>query len=194
MLGLRKEPPRGGIDVFARYGMLKERMATLNVKQLILFFGIFGAMAVLLIAGANFLLWNIAPPPFPDTVIRDDALLPKNQAEKFLSKPVASNTQPMPNVAYENGAFYPERVFLGGQKENVGCLVVLQNRSQEILRIGMNPHNPSGNDRGLDFKDIAPGENLIFDPRFVGISELSLHNHRVPSEGFIAILEKDCQM
>lgn len=165
----------------------------MNIKHIVIFFGFFAFIAALLVAGAYFFLRKVDTPRF-DAENIGGSIAPSDISKgEHSAEPIVRADRPPPTVIYENGAFRPSRVFLNG-KEAAKCLVVLQNRSSLPLRIGMDPHNPSGKDSGLDFEDIAPDADLIFDPRFVGITELALHNHASPTEGFFVSFGTECQM
>ncbi|MBI2639607.1 MAG: hypothetical protein HYW90_01800 [Candidatus Sungbacteria bacterium] len=95
------------------------------------------------------------------------------------------------SIVYQDG-FQPSRISVEGGGA-AGCIVVLRNSSLFPLRIGISPHRPD-KDSGPDYGAISPGEQLIFDPRFVGITELEMHNHDKPDEEFTIVMGQKCQL
>ena len=162
-------------------------MNNISVKQLVIFFAVITAVIAAFIIGANlFLKWGISVEPSKGETKLEDI-----QTGTPEVKP-ADKVELTPTVIYDGKSFQPPRVFRDGSG-SVGCLVVLVNRSGSPLRIGVSPHNPA-RDPGPDFGFTASGDKLIFDPRFIGIAELKIHNHEKPSEEFTIILGPKCQL
>ncbi|MFY9462402.1 MAG: hypothetical protein WAP51_04340 [Candidatus Sungiibacteriota bacterium] len=161
---------------------MRNKMNDMSIKQLLKFFAVITLIVALFIAGAYlFLRWavNVEVPE-----AKPSEALPQ------IRKP--NESELTPQVIYDGQAFRPARVLRDGSG-SIGCIVVLVNRSIIPLRIGLNPHNPAG-DPGPNYGTIAPGDKLIFDPRFVGITGLRFHNHASPEQEFFIELGPKCQI
>ena len=159
-------------------------MGDISIKQLFKFFAVITAIIALFVAGAYlFLRWAVnveAPEEKPGEAPPQTQIREPNESELT------------PQVIYDGQVFRPARVLRDGSG-SIGCLVVLVNRSIVPLRIGLNPHNPAG-DPGPNYGTIAPGDKLIFDPRFVGITGFRFHNHANPQQEFFIELGPKCQL
>lgn len=169
----------------------------LSIKQIAIFFAIIGAFSLLLVLGFNAFLKtmggngrNSGAKQQENQSAESNSYLPSvNEARTEIQ--AVSGDELVPSVAYRNG-FQPIRVPIDGIGIG-GCVVVLRNGSAVPLRIGISPHR-SDKDPGPDYGVIPSGERLIFDPRFVGITELKMHNHDKPDEEFGVILGPKCQL
>lgn len=161
-------------------------MNNVSIRQLLFFFAIIAVSMALFIVGANFFLyWAI------DVESPSETNLPEFIPENGIKIKSPDEAELTPTVIYENGIFRPKRVIRDGTG-TIGCVVILVNRAPNSLRVGINPHSPFG-DPGPNYEPIAPGDKLIFDPRFPGITELTFHNHDNPEEEFTVELGAQCQ-
>lgn len=159
----------------------------ISFKEIFVFFGVIALIVVLFIVGANlFLRWAIeVEAPREEKPLE----VPPPGAVKIKSPDKVELT---PSVIYDGRSFIPEQVLRDGSG-SIGCIVVVVNRANFPLKIGMSPHRASG-DSGPEYGAVAAGDKLIFDPRFVGITELEFHNHNNPAQKFTVELGSKCQL
>lgn len=161
---------------------MRNKMNDMSIKQLLKFFAVITLIIAVFIVGAYlFLRWAVnveAPIEKP------------GKAPSPVETP--SGAVLTPQVIYDGQTFQPSRVLRDGSG-SIGCIVVLINRSALPLHIGLNPHNSAG-DPGPNYPIIAPGDKLQFDPRFIGIKGLSLHNHDNPQQEFFIEFGPKCQL
>lgn len=162
-----------------------ESMERVSIKQVAAFFGVIALIIAVFVLGADFFLkwWS-------GNSLNDEVPTPYVPSGAHQIKSPESALAP--SVIYDGMEFQPSKTMIDGSGP-LGCIIVLENRSALPLKIGISPH-ASGADPGPDYKDIAPGSRLIFDPRFTGIAEISFHDHSVPSREFTVILGSKCQI
>lgn len=172
-------------------------MRAFSIKQIAIFFAIIAAFSLLLVLGFNMLLKtmggngrNSGVKQQENQSAESNSYLPSVNETRTEIQAVGGDKL-VPSVVYRNG-FQPTRVLIDGTGIG-GCVVVLRNSSAVPLRIGISPHRLD-KDPGPDYGVIPSGERLIFDPRFVGIIELKVHNHDKPDEEFSVILGPKCQL
>ncbi|MBI2055148.1 MAG: hypothetical protein HYT39_03575 [Candidatus Sungbacteria bacterium] len=94
-------------------------------------------------------------------------------------------------VNYIDDGFSPKELTIAADR-GLGCVVNVENQSTHALTVGLSPHNPV-KDPGQNYLPVPPGENVMFDPRYSGYTELSFHDHERPQFEFTVKFEKSCQ-
>lgn len=157
-------------------------MGGFSARQILIFFVLIALVAAAAIASIFLFLKNPSPKetsPAPSVPSTNTSVV---QPEAYPDAPT---------IIYD-GAFHPGTLLLDG-KGSAGCVLLLVNKSSSPLMVGLNPHRPEG-DAGPQYKPIPPGGTLLFDPRFVGVTELSFHDHAQPNEIFSLSFAKSCQL
>lgn len=162
-------------------------MSNMSVKQFLVFFGIVTLSIAIIIAGTSvFLKWGAWQETPGDTSGAEKILGDIDNNEAGREEDLTSL------VVYDGDEFMPERALVDGSGK-LGCVALLINKSAEPLRVGISPHNQKV-DPGPNYGVIAPGDKLLFDPRFTGITELRMHNHDKPQEEFVIELGSGCRL
>lgn len=153
-------------------------------KTLAAFFGSLLALAAILVFATNWLLTRIspAPPTAPATI------LPSPDVDLRLESPAGNgdtsftiqrgSIDPRPITYTEEKGFNPPRFEIRNDGP-IGCLITVLNKSDARLRVGVDPHDPSG-DPGADYGEIPPGGSALLDVRYPGLESVGLHNHLKP--------------
>ena len=155
-------------------------METLISRKTILI--IIGFLAVLALATNFGLRWYGLKKEATEATEKEAA---KNQEMSALRK-IKEN-----QVVYANDGFSPKELILASDK-GLGCVVNVENQSTHPVTVGLSPHNPV-KDPGQNYLPVSPGENIMFDPRYSGYTELSFHDHERPEFEFTVKFEKSCQ-
>lgn len=161
-----------------------------ETRKLVFFFAGMFLLALVLIAGASFALKFIsrsepAIPPAPPLEIPADR---GSATTKIIDASRSIDSRP---VRYTDGGFAPTEITITAL-DAVGCLVTIENKTKNPLKVGVSPHRESG-DPGANYRVIAPGESGVLDPRYPGLSQVSLHNHAVPIDGFRVTYGEGCK-
>ena len=171
-------------------------MATLGTKQILIFFSFIAVFSAFLIGGVSIFLRlvggdNTEAVPSQQLIPESAPDLPGMNSVRTEVRQAGEN-ELVPSVVYDGQGFQP--IFFSNDGEGViGCVIIILNSFKEPLKIGLNPHEPF-KDTGPDYGAIAPADKLIFDPRFVGVKELKLHNHNKPYEEFTIAMGPKCQL
>ncbi len=158
----------------------------LPAKKLLFFFGGLALFAAVLAVGVNFLLLRLTPEeqccavilpaiPYGDTP-------PQNGSEGAGTRIIAPGTVDPRALSYTVSGFEPHEITVRSG-DPLGCLITVANRSTLGMRLGVNPHDPSG-DPGANYGDLIPGQVGIYDVRYSGFDVILLHNHLNPAQGF----------
>ena len=94
-------------------------------------------------------------------------------------------------VIYTDGGFSPSELTISVDK-GLGCVINVENQSTGPLTLGLSPHNEK-KDPGQNYMPVPPGQNVFFDPRYSGYTELSFHDHERPQFEFTVKFDKSCQ-
>ncbi len=166
-------------------------------KKLILFFCGLGLGVLLLIVVTNALL-KLVPSPeherggeLPEIESDRPPATPGSGGEPKTeqAKPGIIDRRP---ITYTASGFSPTSVTVRISDEGVGCLITVVNRTDAPLKIGVSPHEDTG-DPGADYGFIQPGETGILDVRYLGLSEITLHSHQNPAQEFRVIYGQGCK-
>lgn len=164
-------------------------------KKWVYYFAALFLFVVLIFAAADFFLKKISPNTTPaagESVKPPPASTPAAPNE---SAPVYKFTPP--GTADPRAVIYTDRGFTPSElniksSDAIGCLITVVNRSKKNLEVRVNPHDPSG-DSGVDYGRLEPGESGVYDVRYIGFSEMTLHNHLAPQDEFRVIYGQGCQ-
>lgn len=166
----------------------------INNKKAVWFFGGLLAFAVILIAGTNITLKSVpAEEPATETSLPP---LDRTRENKPYEKGTEYNiigseiTDPRA-VIYTDAGFAPPGTVIKAN-DAIGCLITVENHSSRRIRVGVNQHREAG-DPGADYGELAPGETGIYDVRYPGFSEISLHNHFQPAQEFAVVYGEGCR-
>lgn len=168
--------------------------AVINNKKMIWFFGGLAAFAAVLIAGTNMILKSVPAeepaaktslPPL-DRTRKDDSDKKGTEYSITGSKIVDSRA-----IIYTDSGFAPPVTVIKAD-DAIGCLVTVENRSSRRVRVGVNPHRDAG-DPGANYGELAPGTTGIYDVRYPGFSEISLHDHFNPAQEFAVVYGEGCR-
>ena len=163
-----------------------------KTRRLVLYFSALALAAGLLIFGTNAILKRV---PVEERGPERRPLVPIGPAEapadggsrtRFV-EPGAVDRRP---VTYTPAGFNPMVVIIRSA-DAVGCLITVINRTVTPLRVGVNPHAVSG-DPGADYGELAPNEVGLYDVRYPGFTEISLHAHARPEHGFRVVYGQGC--
>ncbi|MDO8560611.1 MAG: hypothetical protein Q7R91_00130 [bacterium] len=161
-------------------------MNDIGINQLLKFFAVITIIAVLLVAGVYFFLrWSVNIEPAPDNSGKAPAPATGGMEVKIKSPAESELT---PQIFYDGTGFQPARVTRDGSG-SIGCLAVLINRSLRSLSLGVGQ-----NEAKQGYGTVAAGEKFIFDPRFVGITELRMYNLDNPKQEFFIELGPNCRI
>src|SRR3990167_6501457 len=94
-------------------------------------------------------------------------------------------------VNYTDEGFSPKELIIASDR-GLGCAVNVENQSTHAVTVGLSPHNAK-KDPGQNYLPVPPGENVMFDPRYSGYTELNFHDHERPQFEFTVKFEKSCQ-
>ncbi len=163
-------------------------------KTLLWFFGGLLAFAVILIAGTNVILKSVpTEQPATNTSLPPLDRTHENQPPKGGTQyniTDANVTDPRA-IIYTNAGFALSTTTIKAS-DPVGCVITVENHSNRTIRVGVNPHRDAG-DPGADYGELAPGAVGIYDVRYPGFSEISLHNHFQAAHGFTVIYGEGCR-
>lgn len=169
---------------------------TSNNKKLFLFFGAMFLFAAVLTVGAGFVLKKIPIDSRPAGAVERDPVLPNiGGAEGKPASSISDIRDPaeMDNrpIIYAESGFSPGEITIKAS-DALGCVITARNKSNKIIKVGANPHAASG-DPGANYGELAPGEVGIYDVRYPGLTEITLHNHFNPAEKFKIIYGEGCK-
>ena len=158
----------------------------LPAKKLLFFFGGLTIFAAALAVGVNFLLLRLTPQEeccgviLPAIQYGDTP--PQNGSDGVETRIIVPRTADPRAVSYTVSGFEPHEVTVRSG-DLLGCLITVVNRSTLGMRLGVNPHDPSG-DPGANYGDLIPGQVGIYDVRYSGFDVILLHNHLNPAQEF----------
>lgn len=174
--------------------MLTAIFTGINNKKTIWFFGGLAAFAAVLIAGTNIILKSVpAEKPTAETSLppldrtREDKPYEKGTEYNVTGSKIIDSRA----IIYTDSGFAPPITIIKAN-DAIGCLITVENHSSRRIRVGVNPHREAG-DPGADYGELAPGETGIYDVRYPGFSEISLHNHFEPLHGFAVVYGEGCR-
>lgn len=174
--------------------MLTAIFTGINNKKAAWFFGGLIVFVVILIAGTNITLKSVPTeepaaktslPPL-DRTREDDSYKKGTEYNITGSKIIDSRA-----IIYTDSGFAPPVTVIKAN-DAIGCLVTVENHSSRRVRVGVNPHRDAG-DPGANYGELAPGETGIYDVRYPGFSEISLHNHFNPAQEFAVVYGEGCR-
>ena len=163
-------------------------------RKLLVFFGGLAVFALALILGATAILRRLAQEapgggaPLPG--LSAPAPQPP-RGDGSATYEIQRGTVDRRPIIYRDTGFTPAEITIRAN-DDIGCLITIVNKSESPLRVGVNPHNPSG-DPGANYGLIAPGETAVLDPRYPGLEAVSLHNHFNPAPGFRVVYAESCK-
>lgn len=165
-----------------------------SAKKTAIFFSVLAAFVIILVTGANFLLKKVpseaggpeklaplAPVEIPSPAAKDNT-----SGTSIISDIKTSN----PEIIYKDDEFKPAEITIKAS-DPIGCLIVVTNKTNQIIRIGLSPHKESG-DPGANYGTLAPGEQGIYDVRYPGLIDAGVHNHLKPGRELKVIYGEGC--
>ncbi len=165
-------------------------------QKLAFLLGGLGLFAAILILGTNAILQRIPaepPPPSPnlppiDAGIRFEG--PNPNASPRTNIIDAEVTDPR-QITYSESGFSRATLTIRAN-DPIGCLITVLNSSTNTIRVGVSPHAATG-DPGADYGELAPNESGIYDVRYPGLTDVTLHNHVNPGHEMKVIYGEGCR-
>lgn len=152
------------------------------------------AIAAIVIFGVTYIALELIPdsPQINQTATTTDGIAPPSPNTPNDNTRIFKTAPKDPRaVIYTTSGFSRSEVTMH-ITDTIGCLVTIENKTTSPLRVGVGPHNASG-DPGANYGEILPGELGILDPRYPGLDDVSLHDHDRPSNEFRVIYGTGCK-
>ncbi|GEM_PF-1807123 len=168
----------------------------MDQRRILFLLGGLAVFTVLLVIGMDVALRYVPPPAqniLPPQNANDEKIRIEHPGGGSDTKVNILDEAPLDSraIMYTETGFSPKETTIK-ITDSIGCLITVQNKTALPLRVGVNPHNVTG-DPGADYGEITTGETGILDVRYTGLPGVALHDHAKPENEFHVTYGEGCQ-